>query len=508
VSARVKARDNPGGESLPEFLQPLFGGCAGYIEIRAIEDKKAGRLVVRRWYDGPASLLAQLPDLLETAERTKSALFFGVLPRIKNGGKTRDILPGRVLWVDLDFKDFEGGEAEARKRLGELPLEPSFLVRSGHGLHLYWLLQEQENATELSRLSKGLARVLGGDHAFDAARLLRLPGSYNRKDPENPIQVEVEALESDRAYNISEIEDVLDLTGGGAEQALHSPGEQTCAGPKLNLTEPMSDRVLALLDSQKAVRDLFEGRGKTPIGQDGRSQDLTSSGYDFSFALSLVSRGVTDPSELARALACRPDGVAKEKGQDYIQRTVVNALARGACAKQERLFAEVDFKVERVRIFKSDRAEYEFTVSGVVFRVTSAQLNSSAQFRTAFMDALHYIPKVPKKRDLWIEIVNHWLEDAEVVELGEDASDEAALREAVEAEIANMGTMEVVEDLDRGQAHLLEGGGRAFKSAPILLRLKEQEPDLTRSRICRVFRGLGYKSRTHRITGKEVRLWS
>ena len=127
----------------------------------------------------PTNPMMRLCDL---AAARHTGVFFGVLPRSAHGaGTAADIIDGLVAWVDLDFKDFAGGEAEARKRLAEFPLQPTIIVRSGHGLHAYWLLSEPASPQELSDHSRRLALVLGGDKAFDAPRLLRLPGTANRK---------------------------------------------------------------------------------------------------------------------------------------------------------------------------------------------------------------------------------------------------------------------------------------------------------------------------------------
>ncbi len=57
--------------------------------------------------------------------------------------------------------------------------------------------------------------------------------------------------------------------------------------------------------------------------------DQSSSGYDYTLVRALIRYGHTSPEELGTILALRPHGAAlsRQKGPDYIARTVHNALA-------------------------------------------------------------------------------------------------------------------------------------------------------------------------------------
>jgi hypothetical protein len=43
-----------------------------------------------------------------------------------------------MLWADLDFKQYRGGEAEAREALDNYKHEPNIVIASVNGLHAYW----------------------------------------------------------------------------------------------------------------------------------------------------------------------------------------------------------------------------------------------------------------------------------------------------------------------------------------------------------------------------------
>src|SRR5688572_26803140 len=177
----------------------------GCLEIRLITERKKEspkektELVRRRFYADAGAVLADLDELRRVAADRRAGVFYGVLPRLEKGkGKAADIAPGRTVWADIDFKDFKGGEAEARAMVAAFAYPPSIVVRTGHGVHLYWILAETLPAAELSAISKLLARALHGDHAFDASRILRLPGTYNRKDLNNITVATVELLDETR----------------------------------------------------------------------------------------------------------------------------------------------------------------------------------------------------------------------------------------------------------------------------------------------------------------------
>ncbi len=507
--------------SVQRFLGAIFAHHSqGFIEVRLIVEKRGGGLVAREFYPSIEALVADLDRLRKLAEARDAGIFYGVLPRRESGkGTARDVLEGLVAWCDIDFKDYPGGEADARARLEAFPVQPSIIVRSGHGLHAYWLLREPTDPQELSRISKGVARALSGDHAFDAARILRLPETYNRKDRDNPLPVEIEILDEKRACNVSEIEEALDAfewstgasaTGDGPREAQDDPGD---ADIKIGTT--LSDQVQALLHTTPRIQNLFWGRGRTPLGRDGRTLDASSSGYDFSLVLELRRRGIEDPSELATTLYLRPDEAAKAKGRRYIVRTVREAL-KVHNARHERgeddlepppdPASQIDFVVEKIRIVASDPARYEMTIAGKPMQLTSAQLRNADRFELRYMDAHKRIPRLPDQG--WSILVNDWLAGADVVEAPPEASTDLALAEAVEDAIRDLRLRDDPQDLHRGGACLLDPLTAFFRLGPFLKVLKEDYPNLTRPQVALALRDLGWQPRRVPIDGREVRGWA
>lgn len=112
-----------------------------------------------------------------------------------------------MLHVDTDAKDIMVSIDEAAEELQKLPIPPSRIHKSGHGLHSFWLLTEPtQNFDLVETLLKKLAVICGGDPLVaHRAALLRLPGSHNTKDGG---WKEVEVIESnDTRYTLEELEE-------------------------------------------------------------------------------------------------------------------------------------------------------------------------------------------------------------------------------------------------------------------------------------------------------------
>jgi hypothetical protein len=492
--------------TLHDFLAALFRHLPpGFIEVRVIEDRKRGPLVAREWYESTDALEQDLPRLRAIAEKSNAAIFFGVLPRRATGlGEAKDTIAGLVTWADLDFKDFPGGEAEARKRLAELPIPPTIIIRSGHGLHCYWLLREPAEPDLLSRLSRGIARAISADHTFDAARLLRLPETFNRKDPANPILVNVELLETSRVYNPSEIEDALNLVGCSGEP---EPKNKTTDGPTIRILETIPPEIRTLLSTAPKIRDLFHGVGKDPVDRQGRRQDCSSSGYDASLLCALVKQGITAPDALATTLWNRPDGEARSKGLPYIERTVRRAL--GFMSDKEAR-SEPNVVVDHVRRFDQTPARYELTIEGKTLTLTTPALLSRSSFTVAFTDHFGRVPCLPEKAD-WHDWINGFLARAEVVPMPPEASENPAIRDAIGAIIDDLQDGEGLDGLDNDQSVLVpvgdHAGKQAFRLDAVLRRLKDDFPDVKRGDVGPHIRHLGFSDGQITIEGGRRRVW-
>jgi hypothetical protein len=256
------------------FLKTIFAP-GDYTLFRPVESWiENGKKNSRVDYRGISYLLHGLNDSAKLentitavkarSEREKTNTFFGVCPRLGMNGQFDQAWQVRVvrtLWSDIDDCQYE--EAIQRCKDAGIPV-PSIVVNSGNGCHLYWLLAEPffindvgsppavhakfiddqktgkkkrrqyildeskekvyldkpQNVPPLSAKAlcvqdvlSGIAAKIGGDHTQDLSRILRLPGTLNRKDQRNgrePRPCELIYLNPGARYPFSDFEKFAD----------------------------------------------------------------------------------------------------------------------------------------------------------------------------------------------------------------------------------------------------------------------------------------------------------
>ena len=193
------------------------------------------------WLPYLPSLESFLTRIIERSSFERTNVFMGVAPRFARGDSATyelawQIRTIRSLWSDIDDTP---DVATAVAKCGEVSLPPpSIVVSSGHGAHLYWLLDspyliddysppdpypvfaEFHDQGEGKKMVKksfylngsperlyldvpthrphlspkaryiqdalaGIAAAIGGDHTHDLTRILRLPDTLNRKNERN-----------------------------------------------------------------------------------------------------------------------------------------------------------------------------------------------------------------------------------------------------------------------------------------------------------------------------------
>lgn len=215
------------------FLSSLYENLEGehYLYLWTVPGRKTHLFPVRD-LPGMAAAAGQLAaahDVYFGLGATARAL--GEYERPKNEEVTA--IPG--LWVDIDvlhpvhkIKELPPN-IEAAMELIPDQLHPSIIVWSGYGIHVYWLFREPwvfetpEERGQASNLLLSLQAVIRAnatrkgwkiDPTADLARVLRVPGTLNRKLPDNPIQALV-IEQADIRYNPSDIEHLLPLVEAG-----------------------------------------------------------------------------------------------------------------------------------------------------------------------------------------------------------------------------------------------------------------------------------------------------
>lgn len=169
---------------LADLVAALFDP-GDLVELRALPEP-----VRRRWLRAE-----QVPTFHVTPAWRAMNVHFGPNPRRRRGGTGADVTLARCLFVDIERVSAD--EVIARVTSAGLP-EPTAVVSSGGGMHIYWrLVEPMTDLAVWTARQKALIAALGSDPVVhDPPRVMRLPGTLNHKyDP--PRACEVVACHAD-----------------------------------------------------------------------------------------------------------------------------------------------------------------------------------------------------------------------------------------------------------------------------------------------------------------------
>jgi len=94
-------------------------------------------------------------------------------------GTEADTYGTALLHVDLDPDGSEDWRERILDELRRFEPRPSGIEDSGRGFYAFWRIPWTTDWQRVKRVNKWLAVQLGGDHCWDTARVLRLPGTFN-----------------------------------------------------------------------------------------------------------------------------------------------------------------------------------------------------------------------------------------------------------------------------------------------------------------------------------------
>lgn len=205
-----------GKEGRAIFLEELYGELeSGYLYLWTLPDKQT------YWFK--TSKLEEMQQKAKILSDENKDVYFGVgitkEPKFLGRAKATEVIGIPGVWLDIDIKDDAHVQTNLPETIAEienkLPLIPSIIVHSGHGLHAYWLFKEpwvfdsEAERMQAENLLKGfqlfIKQQLGYklDSTHDLSRVLRVPETINYKT--NPTQVSV-LHKNDIRFNIDDIE--------------------------------------------------------------------------------------------------------------------------------------------------------------------------------------------------------------------------------------------------------------------------------------------------------------
>ena len=142
----------------------------------------------------------------------------------KEGRTAKNAAYLKSFFIDIDcgigkpYADHSEGLTALKSFIKATNLPKPTVVNSGNGIHAYWALTEAITSSEWKPLAESLKALcakhnLAADASVtaDTARVLRIPGTLNFKDADNPAKVEV--ILTGPPVDNSFIQDVLKVTG-------------------------------------------------------------------------------------------------------------------------------------------------------------------------------------------------------------------------------------------------------------------------------------------------------
>jgi Primase C terminal 1 (PriCT-1) len=205
---------NPQQQQAELFFRQLFRELAAEERIEVRTKLPGDGQPMRRTFYADPKVAAENAIMLGRREE----VYVGVAPRRGEDGTKVGVSRLLAIWADLDAKGSHTRESRT-EQLKKLLLQPSIMVWTGGGWHPYFLLKKPAEGPEeldcAEYLMGRIAEGLGGDPVHDRSRILRVPGTFNRKCGK-PRPVVIEHCYPDRRYGLEELWEMAEALPGKA----------------------------------------------------------------------------------------------------------------------------------------------------------------------------------------------------------------------------------------------------------------------------------------------------
>jgi len=324
------------------FLEALSAGKPDelYLLLWTLPEKRS------HWFQNIDSAIKFAESLRERD------LYVGVGLSGQDHGATRRCPSNEVagifgLWADLDLKSEAHSKtalpATVEDALKILPeqLPPTFVVRTGNGAHAWWLFreplifeseEERRDAGNLALRWQSLLRANAAAHGWafdrlaDLARVLRVPGTQNCKDPANLKPVSIHS-QTGRRYNPSDFAECLE---GQGIPKVEEQDRTSRAWKEESADKPLSINPNAAVPDDLLNRYMADPRfKKTWLRQREDLKDQSQSGYDLALANFGLDARLSEQQVIDMMIHHRRvHGKQQRTRLDYFQRTISKASKR------------------------------------------------------------------------------------------------------------------------------------------------------------------------------------
>jgi len=172
-----------------DLFKELYRRCSGYIELRALPSKKI--IFISLGTDW-LTIRKQIDKFCQ--KHKDQHIYFGIATRDGKGGTEENVISIPCVWVEMDYKDIPKGKVQ--ETIDKFPFKPSIIVKTGGGVHLYFLLDKpvdlkrSSDVRKVNDLIRSELCKLGKwklDNVGDIARVFRLPDTVNHKYEHKPL---------------------------------------------------------------------------------------------------------------------------------------------------------------------------------------------------------------------------------------------------------------------------------------------------------------------------------
>ena len=457
------------------FFQEMYGECV----------TREARLVLWSARDKRSRWAASLSDAVSMVEAQAAASdpYFGVclqsfdaareerasrtgdvepaMDFVRGYASTATVMPG--LWLDLDFagpahekRGLPRTRDDAARILSKLALEPTWVIRTGGGLHVYWLFREPwglESEDERARAAacirgwQTLAIDVAADMGFsmdsthDLSRVLRPVGTTNHKY-DTAVGFEVS---DGRRYNPSDFEEWVDVV-----VPVHSalPERVEKLGNVTDEMQPPGEKLMAMLNLAPQFAATWRRERKEFPSQSEYDMSLASmaarAGWKEGEIVALVvahRRAGGEPTKAdrpeyyARLLGKAQSGIVADQAHERLHERVEAVSQGDSTPEDERdgflrdVSALLGFKIRRVLKFVGDPPQYRLVLEqGTIHLGGVESILNSAKFRASIAAVSgHLISRF--KADRWDPVAQAILQSVEELDLGADSSAEGIVYE-------------------------------------------------------------------------------
>jgi len=257
------------------------------------------------------------------------------IPKGRGNVNDASVLKINYLFVDMDFKQQVYANTEAFIAKIKEFLEPTIIIHTGNGLHVYWKISDI-TVSEFKQHQQRLAIYLKTDNRpVNPSRIMRLPYTFNVKDPNNKKLCYIMEYNPEAVYVKSDFDRILPLYADLIIKPVGRPKKLNFnhKGKVFSTTEqPLPAKYLKLIKIDPVLEKLRLSKTKVTRGSgvvsDSKSTNTTAPN-DLSLARILL-KYVFSINEIF-AVLCTSRTANTYRGRNnrriaYVERTINKAL--------------------------------------------------------------------------------------------------------------------------------------------------------------------------------------